>query len=132
MVVPRGLRLPELLTASRDSHSQRKDTHAQGPLAAAAALTAAAFAAPAAQANTILQPIIERTLEGCYGVGVIVCDPHVTSRPYDMGRTPVPVCTGTCQTVNVPTPDPNGQPLCVGWTDETGGSAELCALERPK
>ena len=100
-------------------------------VAAAAVLASLAVAAPA-QANTILDGIIQDALEGCYGVAVTVCDPHVSERPYELNSTPVPVCTGSCQTVNVPVPGLSGDNLCVAWTDHDGGSHQACALPDPQ
>lgn len=68
-------------------------------LAAVAAVSFALSSTAGAQAQDV-------GLDGCYGAGpAIVCDPNVhVGNPYRLRwtSTPVPVCAGSCQTVNVP------------------------------
>lgn len=99
-------------------------------LLAAAALAAAAVAAPSASANTIINEYIEDTLDGCYGVGVVICDPHLTGTSVGFTRTDVPVCVRTCQTVGVPVPSVDSSDrLCVASTDQNGSYQEICVYD---
>jgi uncharacterized membrane protein len=93
----------------------------------AGAVVASAALAPAAQAQYIIPPIIQDTQDGCYGVGVAVCDPSISSRPYTTSSVKVPVCAGTCTDVSVPIVKPNGQPLCVSYEDRNGTAQDICS-----
>lgn len=94
-------------------------------LTLAAAAAVAAVAAPAASADNV---IIENLRKGCYGVGVVVCNPHVTQFPVGLDSTSVPVCVRTCTAVDVPVPAGNGEGLCVAWSDQNGSTTELCGI----
>lgn len=84
-----------------------------------------------AQADTILSEIVKDAVNGCYGVAVTVCHPRLSSNPVGVGSTTVPVCAGSCQNVNVPTPEGDGDPLCVAWEDSSGNASEDCIYFGP-
>lgn len=92
-------------------------------LAVAALVAPALFATAPATADG-------RLLDGCYGVGVVVCDPYTSGSPVDYDYLPVPVCAGSCQTVNVPVPGLSDDDICVGWTDQAGNETERCLRPR--
>jgi hypothetical protein len=67
------------------------------------------------------------TVPGCYGVGVIVCNPTVDAvLPYKVTttQTTVPVCAGTCTDVTVDVPGVQSQPshVCVTAQDRVGNT----------
>lgn len=86
-------------------------------LAVAAALPLALSSVSGAAAEDV-------TVDGCYGVAVIVCDPTVhVSSPVKLQRytMTVPVCAGTCTYVPVPmyrTVDGGSPYLCVTWESD--------------
>ena len=93
------------------------------PLAFGAVLASA----PAAQASGGV------TVPGCYGVGIVICDPTVTyPEPVavDKYTVIVPVCTGTCEYVKVTLVrvTTTGDPIvaCGSFTSLSGQQTEVC------
>ncbi len=98
-------------------------------------LAAAALAVPLllpgqAMAQRPIMEIVNDLLNGCYGVGVAVCDPYVSGSPVDTEPYPVDVCTGSCTTYDVPVPGTSDDPTCVGWSDQDGNTTERCLRPR--
>ena len=93
----------------------------------AAVAVAGALAVPStAVAAYEPPPIVKQIVNGCYGVGIVVCDVNVTSLPVELDSRTVPVCAITCQDVTVPVPTSSREDLCVGWTDDNGTPSEVC------
>jgi hypothetical protein len=73
------------------------------------------------------------TVPGCYGVGVIVCNPTLDAvLPYKVTSTAttIPVCAGTCTDVTVDVPGVASQPshVCVTAEDRVGNLVvDTCA-----
>ncbi|HEX8003311.1 MAG TPA: hypothetical protein VF519_11515 [Mycobacteriales bacterium] len=82
-----------------------------------------AFATPAKA-----DPIVE----GCWGVGVVVCDPSLRLTLVETGSTQVPVCAGTCRYVTVPTVREGGYPqqACVDYRTTAGWNESVCAYDQ--
>lgn len=100
-------------------------------IAAVSLLAPVLLAGSANAAQRTVWEILNEALTGCYGVAVVVCDPHVSGSPVDVDKEPVDVCAGSCQTVGVPVPGPSDERWCVGWSDQSGNTTERCIL-RPQ
>jgi hypothetical protein len=91
-----------------------------------AALLAGTVAVAPAGASTV-------TVPGCFGVGVIVCDPTLDYElPYRVTttHTTIPVCAGTCTEVPLDVPGVAAQPshVCVTTEDRAGNQTlNTCA-----
>jgi len=93
---------------------------------AALALVGAVAVPSAAQAYAP-PPIIKEIVDGCYGAIVVVCDAGVTQLPVQLVDHTYPVCAITCTYAVVPVPRASiKDPVCVGWTDESGNPTEVC------
>jgi len=99
-------------------------------VAAAAVAAPLLLAGPAAAQQPSLLEMVKKALEGCYGVGVVVCDPYVSGSPVDTEPYPVDVCTGSCTTYDVPVPGFSDDRTCVGWTDQYGTTTQRCLTPR--